>query len=593
MDGMLGGSAHGRERLLHEAPHRRPGSGAGYEGGRGVGGLGALSPERPAVGSGRGASHLFPGAGSGRGQNLSRGGDGSIAPGVLQRGDVVQVWSNSSRAWYEGTVEEVYQRDCVSEGYQVQAGTVKVISNAGPKYVMPGEVGSTLRWPELTSSGSRPSSAPRRTMVARPKPTGRLEAGVQRLEARDRWNTYEIRLQEIFLKYDKDHSGALEVAEFKDLLRDFNNGKEPSHHEQEFMMRLADKDGDGRINLGELHYALRAWHSYRHLDESVLRLFAEYDFDESGRLDADELQQLLTDMNGGKTVPWEEVRHVIRQGDVLGDGMINRSELLGAVAAWYAHVGRKDTDVTSLVREAVTQAVQEHDHTKALSAGHNHLAQIASLVRSGISGYAQVNSTDDPRHGHRPGSGTWPPHGAPAFGSGSAGPSHSPAATDLESASPTSSTIWGQVGTVLLGCASKFCYIAFPFIFSWILFMVGWQYRFNYCPRNLDGVMMWFGLLLFVFSGLIYMEDVDELVQRARLAIAVILGALNTVGFFWTMDDEVQGQKRMCGVFLVWWSMFVWSILPVLAFAYGVYSLAANIKNLQHKDKTLQHEVVL
>eukprot|EP00913_Durusdinium_trenchii_P001352 g1249.t1 len=78
------------------------------------------------------------------------------------------------------------------------------------------------------------------------------------------------------------------------------------------------QDRDGRISLGELHYALRAWHSYRHMDDSLLRLFAEFDFDESGHLSVDELEQLLTTMNGGKEVPKEEVLRVMQEADMLG-----------------------------------------------------------------------------------------------------------------------------------------------------------------------------------------------------------------------------------------------------------------------------------
>merc|ERR1719162_1114390 len=135
------------------------------------------------------------------------------------------------------------------------------------------------------------------------------------------------------------------------------------------MMRIADKDNDGQINLGELHYAIQAWHSYNALDENVLRLFAEFDIDESGRLDAGELRELLSRINGGIPVTWQEVQHVMVMGDVLGDGSINRSELLGAIAAWYSQVDRKDTEIPSLLKEAVARAVKDNDYIEVLGSG--------------------------------------------------------------------------------------------------------------------------------------------------------------------------------------------------------------------------------
>ncbi|CAE8674146.1 unnamed protein product, partial [Polarella glacialis] len=318
-------------------------------------------------------------------------------------GESVEVYSGSAGAWIEAVVVEVYLRACTADGYSMPAGCIKVESQAGVKYVMPDQVADVIRRPQAASRAAsgqgrgsggfagRPDHAVQQPSSSIPAPTGRSSAGQERLEARDRWNTYEIRLQEIFMEYDKDRSGALEAEEFRALLRDFNDGRDPTEQEYNFMMRLSDKDHDGKINLGELHYALRAWHSYRHLDDSVLRLFAEFDFDESGRLDLQELGALLTTMNGGKKVPEQEVMEVMEQGDILGDGAINRSELLGAIAAWYGNVDRKDTDMPSLLREALARTIKETEYVSVFDEGKRSMDHAASMVKGSLTGYAQVD----------------------------------------------------------------------------------------------------------------------------------------------------------------------------------------------------------
>lgn len=540
-------------------------------------------------------------------------------------GEPVLIYSNSAKAWVNGRIEEVFAQPCVADGYSVPAGCIKVVmEDGGVKYVMPDQVDSTLRHaPGGHSSGSggrqqqwQQQPAPPRSGSAggyhsggssqhcgasgpepdsehgNPPPTGRAEVGPQRLDSRDRWNTYEIRLQEIFMEYDRDRSGALELEEFRALLRDFNEGKDPTEQEYGFIMRLSDKDADGKINLGELHYALRSWHAYRHLDESVLRLFAEFDFDESGRLDAEELGHLLTAMNGGKTVARHEVLRVFAEADVLGDQAISRSELLGAIAAWYGNVDRKDTDLPSLLREAVARTIKETDYVSVFDEGKSMMNHATSMVK-GFIGYSQVDDgtgVNSSSASTAPTSnmqgGPWPPPsmGAESMAGGTP-------ALDQELADQPLAVRLAKASPLILSSSSKFCYVAFPFLFGWILASTGWSHRDNSCPRNLDGILLWFGLLTLVFSGLAYVSDSNAVL--GRIAILVILGVLNIVGFLWTMDQDVQQHIGACHRTLVWFSSFVWIMVPICGLGYGGFLLASHMKQLQRKDDMLQNEVII
>lgn len=508
----------------------------------------------------------------------------------IREGEAVQVYSASSKMWLDAVVEKLFDRECVDDGYLVPAGYVKVSSSVGMKYVRGEEVSTILRR-EVTPRTQQVW----RASVARPKPAGRANAGPERLDWRDRWNTYELRLQEIFVDYDKDNSGSLDESEFQTLLMDFNEGRKPTDDELNFMLRLADKDHDGKINLGELHYALRAWHSYRNLDDNVLQLFAEFDTDHSGRLDPGELSALLAAMNGGKPVKMEEVRHVMRRADLVGDGAINRCELLGAIAAWYSNVERKETDMPSLIVEALTRMSKDHDHPTILTKGRQSYSTADSLVRGGMTGYDQVDPGDD--LGQQPiGPGMLQPGGSfrPPR-------SHTSVAGETESSVTTSTgqplrnpamAKFAQATPHMVSCMSKLCYVVFPFFLGWLMAVVGWENQDNQCPRNLDGILIWWGVATIIFSGLMYLDAEEVIVFRIRVALAVVMFVLNLVGFLWTLDPDVQSNMAGCGYFLYLWSISAWTCIPVSTFLYGLYHLAQYIKNLRNQEKSLSHNII-
>lgn len=64
----------------------------------------------------------------------------------FQKGERLQVWSNSKNSWRDGEVLEAFPVACKAEGFAVPAGTVKVSFDAGTvKWVMPGQATTLLR----------------------------------------------------------------------------------------------------------------------------------------------------------------------------------------------------------------------------------------------------------------------------------------------------------------------------------------------------------------------------------------------------------------------------------------------------------------
>merc|ERR1719171_3478545 len=105
------------------------------------------------------------------------------------------------------------------------------------------------------------------------------------------------------------------------------------------VMRECEKGSDGCIsNQEELKKALSVWRDYQENYEYISNVFNKYDKDGSGKMDRDEMKQLLTDTNDGKEPTEEEISFVFSKADRPSDndGLIDRIELIKAVSVWYA-----------------------------------------------------------------------------------------------------------------------------------------------------------------------------------------------------------------------------------------------------------------
>lgn len=70
-------------------------------------------------------------------------------PTSFEKGQTLEVWSDSKQAWLPGVVLAAYENATSTEGYDVPAGTVKVSSANGVKWVLPHQIQSMLRLPGL------------------------------------------------------------------------------------------------------------------------------------------------------------------------------------------------------------------------------------------------------------------------------------------------------------------------------------------------------------------------------------------------------------------------------------------------------------
>jgi len=103
--------------------------------------------------------------------------------------------------------------------------------------------------------------------------------------------------------------------------------------------------------------------------------------------------------------------------------------------------------------------------------------------------------------------------------------------------------------------------------------------------------MLWFGLLGFGASILVYVESTAVMLERARMAMFVMLAVLNITGFLWTTDGDVVDAT--CGHLLIYSSMCIWMGIPVVVMSLGCYFVASHVKDLQQKEQSLTHQLVL
>jgi Ca2+-binding EF-hand superfamily protein len=192
---------------------------------------------------------------------------------------------------------------------------------------MPGAVGAIV-------------AARRNRIGYRPPPV----SSVERARQEQAWKEYQhkVRLNRIIKKYDKNGSKKLEKDQLIRLLTDIDSstpaGTQPSEEEVAFVLKSADKAGDGCISSEELEDALSAWLTFIEKRDEWDQMLSKYDVSNTGNLSKDEVRAYLKDLNGGKDVTDQELAMVMKEADVTENGLISKLELSKATAVWYCYV---------------------------------------------------------------------------------------------------------------------------------------------------------------------------------------------------------------------------------------------------------------
>lgn len=140
--------------------------------------------------------------------------------------------------------------------------------------------------------------------------------------------------QDLVKTYDESGSGKLHRHEVRNLLVNLNDEVQVSDDELNFVMKVADANGDQSICPSEMSALLSCWDNYQKSRNEIEQHFSKHDPSGTGRLDKQQLKRLLTEVNRGQPVSDEEVQWVLSQADVLKNGVITKPELRRALALW-------------------------------------------------------------------------------------------------------------------------------------------------------------------------------------------------------------------------------------------------------------------
>lgn len=125
-------------------------------------------------------------------------------------------------------------------------------------------------------------------------------------------------------------------------------GTPPDEVQVDFLLAIADKSGNQCIDAGELEELLTCWHTFIEHRTEFEEKMKKYDVSNTGTLSKDELKAYLTDLNGGIAVSDDEVDMVMKQADVLGDGVLHKIELQKATATWFGYVAEHEKSCCNL-----------------------------------------------------------------------------------------------------------------------------------------------------------------------------------------------------------------------------------------------------
>jgi Ca2+-binding EF-hand superfamily protein len=154
------------------------------------------------------------------------------------------------------------------------------------------------------------------------------------------------RIREAFEEADIDGDGELNRDQLTLLMRKMKReiigeDTDPRPAAIDWVMQLADRSGDGALNLREVEKAISIYAGYLQERDFIDGIFEKYDKNKDQVLDRDELRGYCTELNEGVEPTEAEMDWIISRADKggmtskAGDGKIGRIELLAVVNEWF------------------------------------------------------------------------------------------------------------------------------------------------------------------------------------------------------------------------------------------------------------------
>ncbi|CAE7528579.1 UBE2Z [Symbiodinium sp. KB8] len=227
--------------------------------------------------------------------------------------------------------------------------------------------------------------------------------------------------------------------------------------------QLASRGETRCTSTSDLHYALRAHHMCHFLPQATMRTLATTNVSSRGCVDRELLRDLMEELNGGYTVLAAQVNAVLDEAEALaacGSGS-GRASLVRAISAWYLNVLRTESPWATTFRACYGRWVPEKGY---------HWEVFARF---------RVSLTEAEEAFHED---VW-------------------------------QAVWGLIQSAILLLA-----LVFPIMFFAWLVVLGAEHGDDRCPKDLDGLMTWFGMLglALIVVGFVDGRLAQEDVVKAR-----------------------------------------------------------------------------
>ena len=130
--------------------------------------------------------------------------------------------------------------------------------------------------------------------------------------------------KEAFSFFDKDGDGKITFTELNTVMQSL--GMIPTVEEVVEIIEEMDTDGNGVIEFTEFLTNMNRKTLFWDGDEVIREAFRLFDKDDNGVISAAELHRVMTSL--GENVTEDEVKEMIKEADLDGDGQINYQEFV-------------------------------------------------------------------------------------------------------------------------------------------------------------------------------------------------------------------------------------------------------------------------
>lgn len=131
-------------------------------------------------------------------------------------------------------------------------------------------------------------------------------------------------IKEAFDLFDTDGTGVIDIKELKVAIRAL--GFEPKKEEIKKMTAEIDKEGTGKISFSDFLQLMTMKMSEKDSNEEILKAFRLFDDDDTGAISFKNLKRVAKEL--GEKLTDEELREMITEADLDGDGEVNQEEFL-------------------------------------------------------------------------------------------------------------------------------------------------------------------------------------------------------------------------------------------------------------------------